>query len=109
MATAGQDVVGLLGRVPVFETLAPDDLERVAQVAVSRRFPNGQVIFREGDESDTCYVVHHGHARALRVLEVVFGVLLVALAVVGPFAVLALLVLAGRRLVVRRRREAALG
>ena len=66
MATAGQDVVGLLARVPVFETLGQDDLERVAQVAVSRRFPNGQVIFREGDESDTCYVVAGGHARALR-------------------------------------------
>jgi CRP-like cAMP-binding protein len=66
MATAGQDVVGLLARVPVFETLGQDDLDRVAQVAVSRRFPNGQVIFREGDESDTCYVVAGGHARALR-------------------------------------------
>ena len=66
MATTGQDVVALLGKVPVFETLGPDDLERVSQVAVSRRFANGQVIFREGDESDTCYVVAGGHARALR-------------------------------------------
>jgi CRP/FNR family transcriptional regulator len=53
----GQDVTGLLARVPVFETLAPDDLARVAEVAVPRRFTAGQVIFREGDESDTCYVV----------------------------------------------------
>jgi CRP/FNR family transcriptional regulator len=66
MATAGQDVVGLLAKVPVFETLGEDDLERVAQVAVSRRFPAGQVIFRENDQSDTCYVVADGHARALR-------------------------------------------
>jgi CRP/FNR family transcriptional regulator, cyclic AMP receptor protein len=66
MATAGQDVVALLARVPVFETLGQDDLERVAQVAVSRRFALGQVIFREGDQSDTCYVVAAGHARALR-------------------------------------------
>ena len=66
MATAGQDVVELLGRVPVFETLGPDDLARVAQVAVPRRFAPNQVIFREGDESDTCYIVAEGHARALR-------------------------------------------
>ncbi len=66
MATAGQDVVELLGRVPVFETLGPDDLQRVAQVAVPRRFEPGQIIFREGDESDTCYIVAGGHARALR-------------------------------------------
>ena len=66
MATAGQDVIELLGRVPVFETLGPEDLERVSQVAVPRRFAPNQVIFREGDESDTCYIVASGHARALR-------------------------------------------
>ncbi|HEX2085677.1 MAG TPA: Crp/Fnr family transcriptional regulator [Solirubrobacteraceae bacterium] len=66
MATAGQDVVELLGRVPVFEALGPDDLARVADVAVPRRFAPNQVIFREGDESDTCYIVASGHARALR-------------------------------------------
>jgi CRP/FNR family transcriptional regulator len=66
MATVGQDVVELLGRVPVFETLGPEDLARVAEVAVPRRFAAGQVIFREGDESDTCYLVSEGHARALR-------------------------------------------
>ena len=66
MAAVGQDVVALLERVPVFETLAPEDLAQVAQVAVPRRFSPGQVIFREGDESDTCYVVSSGHARALR-------------------------------------------
>jgi CRP/FNR family transcriptional regulator, cyclic AMP receptor protein len=52
--------------VPVFETLAPPDLERVAQVAVPRSFGAHQVIFREGDASDTCYVVESGHARAVR-------------------------------------------
>ena len=66
MAAVGQDVVALLERVPVFETLGPEDLAQVAQVAVPRRFSPGQVIFREGDESDTCYVVSSGHARALR-------------------------------------------
>jgi CRP-like cAMP-binding protein len=66
MATVGQDVVGLLRRVPAFEALGPEDLEQVAQVAVPRRFSAGQVIFREGDQSDTCYVVANGHARALR-------------------------------------------
>jgi CRP-like cAMP-binding protein len=66
MAAVGQDVVELLGRVPVFETLGPDDLVRVGEVAVPRRFAPGQVIFREGDESDTCYIVASGHARALR-------------------------------------------
>ncbi len=65
MATV-EESLGLLGQVPVFETLAPDDLQRVAEVAVPRAFPGHHVIFREGDESDTCYVVRSGHARAVR-------------------------------------------
>lgn len=60
------DTTALLEKVPVFEALAPADLEHVAQVAVPRRFDAHQVIFREGDTSDTCYVVRRGHARALR-------------------------------------------
>jgi CRP-like cAMP-binding protein len=63
---SAQDTVRLLGRVPVFETLSPPDLERVAQVAVPRSFRAHHVIFREGDASDTCYVVESGHARAVR-------------------------------------------
>ena len=60
------DIVSLLANVPVFEAMGPDDLRRVAEVAVPRRFVAGQVIFREGDASDTCYVVRDGHARAVR-------------------------------------------
>jgi CRP/FNR family transcriptional regulator, cyclic AMP receptor protein len=61
-----EDIVALLRQVPVFEALGPDDVRRVADVAVPRRFATGQVIFREGDSSDTCYVVRSGHTRALR-------------------------------------------
>ena len=60
------EVVELLGRVPVFSTLEAEDLERIAQLAVPRRFEPGQTVFREGDSSDTCYVVREGHARAVR-------------------------------------------
>jgi CRP/FNR family transcriptional regulator len=66
MATTSEDTVALLARVPVFSTLGEEDLGRVAEVAVPRRFDAGDVVFREGDESDTCYVVRTGHARATR-------------------------------------------
>lgn len=66
MATRTEDTVALLARVPAFETLGPEELEHVAEVAVPRRYDAGQVVFREGDASDTCYVVRHGHARAIR-------------------------------------------
>jgi CRP/FNR family transcriptional regulator len=52
--------------VPVFDELADDDLRRVAEVIVPRRFGGGEVVFREGDDSDTAYVVSAGHARAIR-------------------------------------------
>ena len=65
MASSAESVE-LLTQVPVFEALGPADLERVADVAVPRHFRAGQVIFREGDASDTCYIVNVGHARAVR-------------------------------------------
>jgi CRP/FNR family transcriptional regulator len=58
------EVVELLQRVPVFSTLVPGDLERIAQLAVPRSFELGEVVFREGDASDTCYIVREGRARA---------------------------------------------
>jgi CRP-like cAMP-binding protein len=66
MATTSQDTVALLHQVPVFSALAEVELERVAEVTVPRQFAAGEVVFREGDESDTCYVVRSGHARAIR-------------------------------------------
>ncbi|HEV2980034.1 MAG TPA: Crp/Fnr family transcriptional regulator [Solirubrobacteraceae bacterium] len=61
-----EEVVELLGRVPVFSTLEDRDLERIASLAVPRSFGPGEVVFREGDASDTCYIVRDGRARAIR-------------------------------------------
>jgi CRP-like cAMP-binding protein len=63
---SSEGAVALLAQVPVFETLAEADLARVIDVAVPRRFEPNRVIFREGDASDTCYIVRNGHARAVR-------------------------------------------
>ena len=65
MGAGTDDTVALLSRVPVFETLGPDELRRVAQVAVPRHFESGHVVFHQNDESDTCYIVRDGHARAV--------------------------------------------
>ena len=64
--TKAAEIVELLGRVPVFSTLEQDDLGRIAQLTVPRTFEPGQIVFREGDASDTCYVVRAGRARAIR-------------------------------------------
>jgi CRP/FNR family transcriptional regulator, cyclic AMP receptor protein len=60
------EVVELLGGVPVFSTLVREDLQHIAQFAVPREFDPGEVVFREGDASDTCYIVRSGRARAIR-------------------------------------------
>jgi CRP/FNR family transcriptional regulator, cyclic AMP receptor protein len=66
MAATTEDTIALLHRVPVFSTLGEEELERVAAVAVPRQFDAGEVVFREGDASDTCYIVRTGQARAVR-------------------------------------------
>jgi CRP/FNR family transcriptional regulator len=66
MAARAGDIASLLARVPVFEGLGPAELSAVAEVAVPRGFDSGEAVFREGDESSTCYVVRSGRARAIR-------------------------------------------
>src|SRR5215207_8422556 len=66
MPARAEDAAALLAQVPAFEQLGPAELGAVAAVAVPRSFAPGEVVFREGDDSDTCYVVHAGHARAIR-------------------------------------------
>ena len=66
MAATSQETILLLQRVPAFSTLADDDLARVAEVTVPRAFDTGEFVFREGDQSDTCYVVRTGRVRAVR-------------------------------------------
>lgn len=66
VSPTASEVVQLLARVPVFATLGEEDLQRIAELAVPREFDAGQVVFREGDSSDTCYVVRHGGVRAVR-------------------------------------------
>jgi CRP/FNR family cyclic AMP-dependent transcriptional regulator len=66
MAATSEETIELLQRVPAFSMLADEDLAEVAAVAVPRGLDAGEVVFREGDESNTCYIVRSGHARAVR-------------------------------------------
>jgi CRP-like cAMP-binding protein len=63
---SSEEIIELLSGVPVFSTLREEDLMQIAQLAVPRTFDSGEVVFREGDASDTCYIVHSGQARAIR-------------------------------------------
>ena len=63
---ARQDVVELLAGVPLFSELSPEELQRVAQVAIPRRYPGDTRVFHEGDPGDACYIVQHGSCRVIR-------------------------------------------
>lgn len=63
---ARKGIVDLLGRVPLFSELSPDELEKVAQLAIPRTFPADTRVFHEGDPGDACYIVSRGSARVIR-------------------------------------------
>jgi CRP/FNR family transcriptional regulator, cyclic AMP receptor protein len=56
----GEETARLLARTEVFSGLEERELAEVAQVAVPRNWDRGQVIFREGDNGDTCYLLRSG-------------------------------------------------
>ncbi|HZE04001.1 MAG TPA: Crp/Fnr family transcriptional regulator [Solirubrobacteraceae bacterium] len=66
MAATSEETIALLHGVPMFATLSEDDLAEVAAVIVPRQFVAGEMVFREGDRSDTCYVMRAGRVRAVR-------------------------------------------
>jgi CRP/FNR family transcriptional regulator, cyclic AMP receptor protein len=59
-ASDGEETARLLAGTEVFTGLESRELTAVAQVAVPRRWERGQVIFREGDTGDTCYLLRSG-------------------------------------------------
>ena len=62
----GEETARLLGRVPIFAGLKEEQLRDLASVAVPRSWSAGEVIFREGDAGDTCYVIQSGSVRVIR-------------------------------------------
>ena len=86
----GEETALLLARTEVFSHLEPRELREVAQVAVPRSWKRGEVIFREGDAGDTCYLVQsgavlltreHGDGRQLALAELRAGSLFGELAI----------------------------
>jgi CRP/FNR family cyclic AMP-dependent transcriptional regulator len=55
-----EETARLLARTEVFSGLEARELEAVAQVAVPRTWDRGEIIFREGDTGDTCYLLRSG-------------------------------------------------
>jgi CRP/FNR family transcriptional regulator len=57
---SGEETAALLARTEVFADLSQRELDEVAQAAVPRSWQRNEVIFREGDDGDTCYLIKDG-------------------------------------------------
>jgi CRP/FNR family transcriptional regulator, cyclic AMP receptor protein len=62
----GEETAALLAGVEIFADLSSEEVRRLAEVAVPRSYEAEQVVFREGDSGDTCYVIRTGRARVTR-------------------------------------------
>lgn len=58
--------IDVLRKTPLFATLPDDDLRRVADLALARRFGKREAVFREGDRADGFFVVASGKVKVFK-------------------------------------------
>jgi CRP/FNR family transcriptional regulator len=56
----------LLREIPIFSGLAPEDLEKVADIAHEDLYSSGGIICREGDSGDALFVIVSGDVQVVR-------------------------------------------
>ena len=61
------DTMLLLRRVPLFEGLEPEDLQRIASTCNERAYPAGATLMREGEPGSELCVLVSGTVRVVRV------------------------------------------
>lgn len=66
MANQGIDLKAALKQAPITSTLGDAALEDLARSSVVRQFRRGQVLFSEGDQGESFYLVLSGRVRVLR-------------------------------------------
>ena len=73
------DTLSRLKSIPLFASLAPEDLARVAKIAPRRLYPKDSPLCHQGEFGETLYIIDSGevilHQRDLRGLERPTGVL----------------------------------
>lgn len=55
-----------MARSPLFQGIEPDELTRIAEGMVRRRYRRGEVIFHEGDPGDSLHVLVEGRVKISR-------------------------------------------
>ena len=62
-------VADALRKAPLFANLPPDDLRRLADIAILRRCEKKKTIFREGDRADGFFIVSAGSVKVFKLSE----------------------------------------
>jgi small-conductance mechanosensitive channel/CRP-like cAMP-binding protein len=102
-----QSVRSLLRGVDLFKSLAEADVDRLAAVARPELFAAGEVLFREGDEGDTFYVIRSGKVLVTKTDGAGTAVTLAILETGAFFGEMSLLTGAKRSATVRAETDAA--
>jgi CRP/FNR family transcriptional regulator, cyclic AMP receptor protein len=53
----------MLQNIPLFSALGEEDLEAIANQAVTKTFPKGNIVINEGDRTDSLYVILSGKVK----------------------------------------------
>ncbi len=59
----------LIAEVPLFSTLPQTELERLADVLRLHEFATGDLLIREGDNDDYCFILLYGEAEVIKALD----------------------------------------
>ncbi len=63
------DSIAFLQRVSIFSGVNADSLARIASITVEKTFPKKSIIFHEGDEGDTLYILKSGRVKISKITE----------------------------------------
>jgi cAMP-binding proteins - catabolite gene activator and regulatory subunit of cAMP-dependent protein kinases len=58
-----------LNEVSIFEDLADQDLEKLSKIMVTKHFSKGEMLFMEGDEGNSMYIIKSGKVKILNISE----------------------------------------
>ena len=63
------DRILLMREIPMFSRLSPEDLEKIAEVAVEQLFSSKSFICHEGEHGDSLFIIVHGQVSVLKKTE----------------------------------------
>ena len=58
-----------LSRIPIFQKLRPEELEKLTRIVARRRYDRGTILFFEGDPSDSLYLILSGSVKVYQTSE----------------------------------------